>query len=738
MTTPIRVLHVDTDPAFAELVADSLERESDPVTVETATSATGALDRIEAATFDCVVSDYDLTETDGVALLEAVREAHPELPFILFTAKGSEAVASEAIAAGVTDYLQKEGGTDQYAVLANRIENAVAARRSRRTLTERTRRLETLIDNLPGMVYRCLNERGWPVETAEGEVEAVAGYTAEALETGQVLWGEDVVHPDDTESVWESVQDALAAGDSFELSYRIVTAGGATEWVWERGRGVYEDGDLVALEGFVTESDTRASSFYRGMVEGTGVGVAAYGDDGRYEYANEAFVSMLGADRQDVLGSPVWAFNPTFDSDRFDDYWASLSPGETRTEEATLERDDGSRFPAETITTCERIDGVEYHFGTILDRSERAELEAKLTRQTNMFNALLEQAPVGIFFKNEAGEYVRVSQHYVDSLRDAWDETPDGEPITRETVLGRTDEALLPEEAARETVADDRQVIEDGETVTAVDHRPEPGEHGTWARTTKAPWRDEDGGLRGLIGVTADISDRKRSELELERQNERLDEFAGIVSHDLRNPLNVAQGRLELAREEFDSDDLDHVADALDRADALIDDLLAFARDGGSVDDGDPVDLAALAESSWRTVDTHDAQLVVETDLTVRADERRLTRLFENLFRNSVEHGSTSSRPEADDAVEHGRTDLTVTVGRIDGGFYVADDGPGIPVEEREAVFEGGYSAADAGAGTGLGLAIVAEIADAHGWDVAATEGEAGGARFEFTGVDPA
>ncbi len=110
--------------------------------------------------------------------------------------------------------------------------------------------------------------------------------------------------------------------------------------------------------------------------------------------------------------------------------------------------------------------------------------------------------------------------------------------------------------------------------------------------------------------------------------------------------------------------------------------------------------------------------------------------MFENLFRNSVEHGSTSSRTESDDSVEHGRcadgaAPVTVSVGTTDDGFYVADDGVGIPPEERDDVFERGYTTSDTG--TGFGLAIVVEVAQAHGWSVSVTESEDGGARFEFT-----
>ena len=153
ITESIRILYADDEPEFAEMAATFLEREDDRFDVEIVTSGTEGSERLADEEFDCVISDYDMPGQNGIEFLETVREDHADLPFVLYTGKGSEEVASDAISAGVTDYLQKTGNADQYALLANRVLNAVAAYRSRRIATERTRRLETLISNLPGMVY---------------------------------------------------------------------------------------------------------------------------------------------------------------------------------------------------------------------------------------------------------------------------------------------------------------------------------------------------------------------------------------------------------------------------------------------------------------------------------------------------------------------------------------------------------------------------------------------------------
>ncbi|GGL25591.1 hypothetical protein GCM10009037_06500 [Halarchaeum grantii] len=229
---------------------------------------------------------------------------------------------------------------------------------------------------------------------------------------------------------------------------------------------------------------------------------------------------------------------------------------------------------------------------------------------------------------------------------------------------------------------------------------------------------------------------RVRNE-ELRRQNERLDDLASVISHDLRNPLTVARGYVDLLREDGDADDerLAAVQRSLDRMDRIVGETLTLARSGRVIDDPEPVDLGEYARHCWANVSTGSATLTVDTSAVIVADPGRLEHLLENLFRNAVEHGSTGSPSHTpENAVEHGGSDVHVRVGTLDGGFYVADDGRGIPEADRDDVFEPGYTTTEGG--NGFGLAIVEQIVDAHGWEIRLAEADGGGARFEITGVE--
>lgn len=232
--------------------------------------------------------------------------------------------------------------------------------------------------------------------------------------------------------------------------------------------------------------------------------------------------------------------------------------------------------------------------------------------------------------------------------------------------------------------------------------------------------------VRLLAGTVETVLDRVEREQELqtkqrelEAQNDHLEEFASIVSHDLRNPLNVAQGYLTDLDGRVDDPALGEIEISHRRMETLVDELLSLAQAGRTIEQKEPIMLTEVAVRSWRLVETGSATIELpEGRVTILADRSRLCQLLENLFRNAIEHAGANS---------------TVSVGPLESrdGFYVADDGPGISVDDYETIFERGYTTRNDG--SGLGLMIVNRIAEAHGWSITVTKSESGGARFEFS-----
>jgi len=762
----VRVLHVDDEPDFADMAATFLEREDEALVVETATRAGAALDRLGAERFDCVVSDHDMPGRNGLEFLEAVRADHDDLPFILFTGKGSEELASEAISAGVSDYLQKEHGTEQYAILANRIRNLVDQRRAERA-AERT---ETLLSELAANSDDVL----WSYTADWSELLFVNDSYAD-------IWGQSVerlradptafmeaTHPEDRDRVLAAM-DRISAGETVDIEFRVNPKESYGRWAWLRGAPITEDGEVVRVAGFVRDVTERRRR-EQALEELHTVAAALPELDSPEAICRrtvEAASNILAFDlcvvnlATDGMLVPMATSGELSPEDirpmSSDEALAGLTyrTGETQVvedleahhaAEPQGEFRSGLSIPLGDHGVFQAANGALAAFDDT-DRDLAELLVAHATRaldqlahegELERYETIVEALGDPIYTTDEEGRYTYVNGAYAELTGYDREEIV-GEDVSFLLTEGAVDRArdciraLLSGDARHQRTYDITVETADGERVACEDNL--------------ALLPLEDGEYRGVAGVVRDVTDRVERERELERQNDRLEEFASVVSHDLRNPLNVAQGRLDRARRRFDSEELDRATDALDRMDELVADLLTLARQGTAATDPEPVPLVDAVETAWRHVETTGATLAIETDAVVLADRSRLTEFLENLVRNAVEHGSTGPAPDArrdgtgSDAVADwmaddptaGSAPLTVTVGGLADGFYVADDGDGIPDHAVGRVFEAGFSTADEG--TGFGLNIVSNIAEAHGWTVEAVESAGGGTRFEVTGV---
>ncbi|MFB6150874.1 MAG: PAS domain S-box protein [Haloarculaceae archaeon] len=457
---------------------------------------------------------------------------------------------------------------------------------------------------------------------------------------------------------------------------------------------------------------------YEAYLEGSTDIITVLDETGTIKYQSPSVTRILGYDPGALVGENGFDFVHPDDVDGVSETFADLvtDPDGIGTAECRFRTADGDWRWLE-IRGRNRLDGptIEGIVANSRDVTERKERERELEETDTLLSTLYETLPVGVTILDAGGEFVRANRRAEEVLGLTESEITDRTYNDPEWEIVDADGDPVPDEDLPFS-----RVMATGEPVFGYNHGivwPDGSER--WLSIDAAPLRFDGDDVDQVVAVISDVTDKRDYKRTLERRNESLREFASIVSHDLRNPLNVASGRMELVAEECDSDQVEAVQRAHRRMEALIESLLTLARQGWRASDPEPVDLAALARSCWQNVDTADATLVTPADRTVRADRSQLQQLLENLVGNAVEHGGEA---------------VTVTVGDLADGFYVADDGTGIPETARESVFETGYSTAENG--TGLGLSIVERVADAHGWAVDLTESEEGGARFEITGVE--
>ncbi|MFB6174079.1 MAG: PAS domain S-box protein, partial [Halobacteriales archaeon] len=447
--------------------------------------------------------------------------------------------------------------------------------------------------------------------------------------------------------------------------------------------------------------------------------------DGTVVEINETALEFVDRSLEDVVGEPFpetpwWSHSESLQED-LRSWIGEAAAGEPVRFEADHYAPDGGRVTIDGILHPIRDEGGEVVsvLAAGRDVSERKERERDLRRVKERFRRVFERSNDAIMIVDmEEEAFVEVNPAACEMLE-----------YSREELLALHPEEIHPDDMDRVREEFLSRVYETGSGWTddlscVTKHGEEVPTEISGSTLRVDPDRDRPA---KMVAILRDVSDRvayerrlERQKRELQRQNERLERFASVVAHDLRNPLSLAEGYLKVVRETGDREALDDIADAHERMRTVIEDVLTVARDGQGVEEVTPVSFPPLLEAVWETVETPEATLVTEDPpAAVAADEDRLRQVLGNLFRNAVEHAGD---------------DVTVTVGGLPDGFYVADDGPGIDEADRERVFEYGYSTADDG--TGYGLAIVKELVEAHGWSVTATASDGGGARFEIAGID--
>jgi PAS domain S-box-containing protein len=636
-------------------------------------------------------------------------------------------------------------------------------------------KLKGLLDNLPGMVYRCADEPGRPMHfVSEGSVQLTGYEPAELGPGGTATWDELIV-PEERSAAWKEIRDAVARREPFDLGYRIRDRAGHVKWVAERGRAVFSDaGELLCLEGFIvdaTRSRTADEALrageerFRKVFEDAPIGVALTAVDGTLSRVNRAFAELLGYSTEELARLPWRQITHPDDVAESEELVRALLAGEVSTrriEKRYLARDGRVVWTVLHSTLLRDAEGSPRHFVTqVLDVSDRkqaeqalreasdalerrvAERTAELTRSNQLLDETSRLARVGGWELDLATNAVTWTQ----MVREIHEVEPGFVPDLDAAVHFYAAEAVpVISDAVRRSIEQQQPFDIELPLVTAKGTR-------RWVRAIGRPHVD-DGKVVRLGGVFQDLTSRKvvddelaryRTHLEelvaertaeLARSNAELEQFAYVASHDLQEPLRTVASYVQLLARRYrgrldpDADDfIGFATEGAERMQRLIEDLLAYSRVGTKGRAFAPVDSAEALRTALRSLaeSVRESGAVITHDPLPRvvADGSQLAQLLQNLVGNALKfHGPDPPRVHVS--------------ARRDGGewrFSVKDQGIGVAPEHFERIFRvfQRLNSREEYPGTGIGLAICKKIVERHLGRIG-VDSEAGrGATFWFT-----
>lgn len=690
-----RVLHIAPEPETRETLANYMETtDIDVRSVSDGQAALAALDD----TVDCVVTDLPVTGLSWEELHSAVPSA---VPTILFTDRDPTAIPDDVLASA--DSLVERGSDEHLEFLVRKIrgvaDGPTTGRPRRRTdaeslAAERRNGLETFVVDNDGQVVWATSSfdavfPGADTPPSDGFYDRLSAVLTDQPAASDVL----ALRGSDTVREGTLLPISLDTGGrrdvvhcSFPLPDRVNAA-------------------RLELFGDLTVGHERKERLllFETLVMGAQDGLYTLDSNGTIDFCNPAMAHLLGYKREELRGMHASEVMAEGELERgqhvIQDLIADPDRESTVYDMVFLTKDGEPRDVSLHVQLLPSPDDSYAGLvGVMRDVTARKERKRDLER----FETIIQALGDPVYATDGDGNFIYVNEAFERKTGYSTDEIIG----QHATLVVDDDETEAVEEAIQQIIKGD-QVTETVEVtvVTAAGDRFPAEVH-----TALLP--SEDGSYTGNAGVVRDITERKHRE-------ERLEEFTSVVAHDLRSPLAVGRGNLDLYKETGEQRRLENVEDALDEMEHLIDDLLELAKHGDVIGETEAINLETTANDAWQQLQTPDATLVCDCSGTLQADRGRLRQALENLFGNSIEHSES--------AVE-------VRVSQTQEGFAVEDNGPGIPPAQRETVFDRGYTTATDG--TGFGLAIVEEIVTAHGWDISVTESDTGGACFEITGVD--
>ncbi|EGQ43037.1 MAG: PAS sensor histidine kinase [Candidatus Nanosalina sp. J07AB43] len=739
--TSYSLLVVDDERESAELIKRNLECISScEIFIEH--DVERSVERINSAEFEIIVSDYDMGTMNGLQLLDRI-ENDPS--FILFTGKGSEKIASEAISAGVTDYIRK-GGPEQYERLRNRVEKVLERKMAERKIKQQGHVLEKRNETLEKFTEISISSA-----KLEHKIDDILNLGIEyfGLETGvmsnirakdciiqRVRGSRDGVQEggkiDIEDTFWQTVvesEETVYYNSEFSADTELHPAYGRQDIEVYIGMPIFVKGEIYGALNFSStekigrkigdeertmarlmaewlgnelsiqksmETAEAKQERLRQIIDNLPQLVFAKDREGKFLLANEAVAKAYGTSVDEIEGATEAMFADSKEE----------AEGFRKDDINVIESGQPKHIPEEIFTTSEgerrvqQTTKIPYSpvksnkdavLGVSHDITEKKEKTQRLEMQSSAMEATMD----GIAISDAEGNYIYMNDAHAEMFgRD------------REYFIGKSWKVLYPE---TEVDRIEQQVFQKLQ------------EEGSWIGETVGIHRDgteiiqeitlslmDDG---KIICTNRDVTEQRQSKIELEEKNRRLDEFNSIVSHDLRNPLNVAMGYLNLSNESMTKEDLDKVERSLGRMENIIDELLAVSGDPENFQK-EPLNLNEVLKQAIK-IGERDLSYDLKDDLEVQASRTGLINIFDNLISNSIRHNEK---------------DVSIEVGTTKEGFYYTDNGK--LDSKLEDITDHGFSTSDKG--RGLGLSIVKRLADANEWGFKLDKSEDGSLIHKF------
>ncbi|MFC4451183.1 PAS domain-containing sensor histidine kinase [Halorussus aquaticus] len=600
-------------------------------------------------------------------------------------------------------------------------------KRTEQELAAQRKQLEILFEVLPVGVI-VANGTGDIIEANEAakDIWGVEEFDAETVSEYQQYraWWADTGERINSEE-WTLAR--VLRGEEVEDPdvYEIETADGERRTIMAHGMPI-RGTDGTVSRGVVTLTDIterresqrqleESERRYRTLAENFPNGaVGLFDEDLKYTAVGGQLLDEVRITPEERIGKSVYEIYPNELISEVEQYFHATLDGETNSFETQYH---GLHLFNHTLPVRNADGDVFAGMVVVQDVTDQREMEQELRKSEAKFRTLAENLEEVVWMSDpETREFLYVNPAF-------------------EEIWGRDRETLYeePRSFLDGVHPEDRDRVQDvyesmPETESDIEYRiVRPDGDVRWLHVQSGHVRDDDGDTIRIVGIAEDVTDRVEREQQLEEtveqleeSNERLESFASMLAHELRNPVTIGQIYSQQLPAETDAEAVEYVTEAFDRIEDMVDVMLILTRGRDAVGEQTTIQLADVAREAWGKVNTPDARVEVDIDYTIQADETYIEHLFRNLFENAVEHGGP---------------DVTITVGELSDGFYVADDGVGIPADERDTVFEAGYTTAAEQGGTGLGLAFIQKVADVYEWDYTVTESSDGGARFEFTNI---